>query len=162
MVAILPSKYLFLKHHLVTSTTFVPTQSSPVSVDHPLDVNKPASSGGKKKKMTKRKTSHSKSPIKKRYESNGSSRNESHIDIPTDSDQPITPPGHSFEVPFIVSIPLAHTHEEYPQNPPSSSQKDDVSIEQSSLHPLEQTHMSFRKSHFILHKHDMRPLPRIL
>ena len=100
---------------------FVPTQSAPVSDDQPLDVTKPTTIGGKKKKVAKRKTSPSKVTTQKRSTVSGSSRMESNIDILTDSGHPITPPVHSSELPFGALISLAHTYEESPHNPPSSS-----------------------------------------
>ena len=161
MLATLPSESLHLKHHLATSIVYSPTKSTLVTIDPTSDVAKPVSTVVKKKKVAKRKTSMSKPKAKQRAKVGSSSQHESIKDISTDSRHSLTPPAHSFGVPFGVSKTVAHTHEESPHNPPSPSQQGNASVKHSSLHPMQHTHELLRISLILLHKHDSRSLPRI-
>lgn len=95
---------------------------------------------------------------KKRANADESSQHDSHISSRRESRSHQTPLTHSTDVSIGVSISQGHTHRESSHNMLSSSQKDGVGIKQRSLHPLEHTHMSLSNP-FILHKHDLWPLP---
>ena len=114
---------------------FDPTQPTPVSVEHISKEANPTTSGPKVKKPAKQKGSPTKSKPKKRTKVSSSSPKEDAHDIQVDSGRPKTPPAHSSEVPLNVSKSPAHTHGESPHNPPSPSQKGDVGVDHSSLHP---------------------------
>lgn len=60
MLATVPSDSPYVKHHDEISVVFNPTQSTPISDDPASDVNKAASSVGRKKQMAKQKKSPSK------------------------------------------------------------------------------------------------------
>ncbi|XP_023760003.1 vegetative cell wall protein gp1-like [Lactuca sativa] len=135
MLALIPSGSPFLKHHIETSVVFDPTQPAPVSIEPTPEEAIPTESGPKVKQPSKRKASPSKPKAKKKPKVSAPSQQEGTHDIPTDSGRPLTPPAHSSEVPLNVSSSQAHTHGESKHIPPSPSQKGDVGVEQSSLHP---------------------------
>lgn len=96
------------------------TQSTLISDDPGSDVKKSTSSGGRKKKMAKQKQSQSKVQAKNRTKANESFQQDSQIGIQFDFGSQPTPPIHSSEVSFGVSISHTHTytHEESAHHPP--------------------------------------------
>lgn len=73
MLDIIPSGSINLKHHLETSVVYDSTQPAPISIEPTPEMAKHTSSGGKKKKSAKRKTSPSKPKTKKRAKVSSSS-----------------------------------------------------------------------------------------
>lgn len=131
MLAAVPSYSIYLKNHLETSVVYSPIRYSPVSDDKPSDVNKPITTDGRKKKMAKRNASLSKVKAKKGTKANGFSQQETYSAIQSKSGSKPTPPVHSSEVRFRVSISHAHSHGESTHNLPPSPKKDGVGIENS-------------------------------